>query len=82
MVKLFAERQQLEEELKQVVDFTQGGSLAGLRMSKRRLAACDVDVCMAITHALLSKNISCTRSASSASPVYILLYYISVASCT
>lgn len=46
MGKLFAEGQQLEEEMKQIVDLTQGGSLARFRMSKKRHTGCDVDVCM------------------------------------
>lgn len=56
MGKLFAEGQQLEEELKQIVDLTQGGSLARFRMSKKRHTGCDVDVCMMITHVPLLKN--------------------------
>lgn len=70
MVKLFAEREQLDEDLKQIMDFTQGGSLAGFRMSKRRLTACDVDVCMVTTDMLLLKNFSWICSASSAFSVY------------
>lgn len=33
MDKLFARCHQLDEKLKQIMDFTQGGSLAGVRMS-------------------------------------------------
>lgn len=46
MVELLAESQQLEEELKQIVDYTQGSSLARLRISSSRDTGCDVDVCM------------------------------------
>nr|XP_046246666.1 fragile X mental retardation syndrome-related protein 1 isoform X3 [Scatophagus argus] len=42
MVKLLAEGQQLEEELRQIVDYTQGCSLARFRMSKKR-TGCGVD---------------------------------------
>lgn len=56
MGKLFAEGQQLEEELKQIVDLTQGGSLARFRMSKKGHTGCDVDVCMITTHVPLLKN--------------------------
>ncbi|XP_071342484.1 RNA-binding protein FXR1 isoform X1 [Trachinotus anak] len=43
MVELLAEGQQLEEELRQIVDYTQGTSLARFRISSRRHTGCDVD---------------------------------------
>ncbi|XP_039667583.1 fragile X mental retardation syndrome-related protein 1 isoform X1 [Perca fluviatilis] len=43
MVKLLAEGQQLEEELRQIVDYTQGSSLARFRISNTRHNGCDVD---------------------------------------
>lgn len=46
MVELLAEGQQLEEELKQIVDYSQGSSLARFRISNTRHTGCDVDVCM------------------------------------
>lgn len=50
MVELIAEGQQLEEELRQILDYTQGSSLARFRMNKKRHTGCDVDVCMMILH--------------------------------
>ncbi|XP_039457144.1 fragile X mental retardation syndrome-related protein 1 isoform X3 [Oreochromis aureus] len=46
MVELLAEGEQLAEELRQIVDYTQGGSLAKLRINSTRRTGCDVDVCM------------------------------------
>ncbi|XP_013882877.1 fragile X mental retardation syndrome-related protein 1 isoform X4 [Austrofundulus limnaeus] len=43
MAELLAESQQLEEDLKKVVDYTQGGSLARFRISCTRRTGCDVD---------------------------------------
>uniref|UniRef100_A0A8D3EA96 FMR1 autosomal homolog 1 n=1 Tax=Scophthalmus maximus TaxID=52904 RepID=A0A8D3EA96_SCOMX len=43
MVELLAEGEQLEEALKQIVDFTQGTSLARFRISNRTHTGCDVD---------------------------------------
>ncbi|XP_030582892.1 RNA-binding protein FXR1 isoform X2 [Archocentrus centrarchus] len=43
MVELLAEGQQLEEELRQIVDYTQGSSLARFRINSARLTGCDVD---------------------------------------
>lgn len=50
MVELLAESQQLEEELSQIVDYTQGRSLARFRMNGRRRTGCDVNVCMMSIH--------------------------------
>lgn len=50
MVELLAESQQLEEELRQILDYTQGTSLARFRMNKKRNTGCDLDVCMMIMH--------------------------------
>lgn len=50
MVELLAEGSQLAEELRQIVDYTQGGSLARLRINNTRRTGCDVDVCMVIMH--------------------------------
>ncbi len=50
MSELLAESQQLEEELRQFVDYTQGRSLARFRMRHPRHTGCDVDVCMMIMH--------------------------------
>ncbi|XP_025755339.1 RNA-binding protein FXR1 isoform X6 [Oreochromis niloticus] len=44
MVELLAEGEQLAEELRQIVDYTQGGSLAKLRINSTRRTGCDVDV--------------------------------------
>ncbi|XP_070410404.1 RNA-binding protein FXR1 isoform X2 [Nothobranchius furzeri] len=44
MGELLAEGQQLEEELRQIVDYTQGSSLASFRMKSSRRTGCDVDV--------------------------------------
>lgn len=49
-MELLAEGQQLEEELRQIVDYTQGSSLARFRICNTRHNGCDVDVCMMITH--------------------------------
>lgn len=49
-MELLAEGQQLEEELKQIVDYTQGSSLARLRISSTRHKGCDRDVCMMSMH--------------------------------
>lgn len=49
-MELLAEGQQLEEELRQIVDYTQGTSLARFRISNTRHTGCDVDVCMMIMH--------------------------------
>ncbi|CAI5637086.1 unnamed protein product [Oreochromis niloticus] len=43
MVELLAEGEQLAEELRQIVDYTQGGSLAKLRINSTRRTGCDVD---------------------------------------
>ncbi|XP_032382921.1 RNA-binding protein FXR1 isoform X1 [Etheostoma spectabile] len=43
MVELLAEGQQLEEELRQIVDYTQGSSLARFRISNTSHNGCDVD---------------------------------------
>ncbi|XP_029286071.1 RNA-binding protein FXR1 [Cottoperca gobio] len=43
MVELLAEGQQLKEELRQFVDYTQGSSLARLRINSTKLAGCLVD---------------------------------------
>uniref|UniRef100_A0A3Q2UZT9 FMR1 autosomal homolog 1 n=1 Tax=Haplochromis burtoni TaxID=8153 RepID=A0A3Q2UZT9_HAPBU len=43
MVELLAEGAQLAEELRQIVDYTQGGSLARLRINNTRRIGCDVD---------------------------------------
>ncbi|KAF7202793.1 transcript variant X3 [Nothobranchius furzeri] len=43
MGELLAEGQQLEEELRQIVDYTQGSSLASFRMKSSRRTGCDVD---------------------------------------
>ncbi|XP_038571101.1 fragile X mental retardation syndrome-related protein 1 isoform X3 [Micropterus salmoides] len=43
MVELLAEGQHLEEELRQIVDYTQGSSLARFRISNTRHTGCDVD---------------------------------------
>nr|XP_054608033.1 fragile X mental retardation syndrome-related protein 1 isoform X3 [Nothobranchius furzeri] len=43
MGELLAEGQQLEEELRQIVDYTQGSSLAIFRMKSSRRTGCDVD---------------------------------------
>lgn len=79
MGKLFAEGQQLEEELKQIVDLTQGGSLARFRMSKKRHTGCDVDVCMMITHVLLLKNMfpACFFVLSHFLSLYIYIFTVS-----
>lgn len=45
-MELLAEGQHLEEELRQIVDYTQGSSLARFRISNTRHTGCDVDVCM------------------------------------
>lgn len=50
-MELLAEGQQLEEELRLIVDYTQRGSLARFRMNKKRHTGCDVDVCTMIMHA-------------------------------
>lgn len=47
-MELLAEGQQLEEELRQIVDYTQGTNLARFRISNKRHTGCDVDVCMMI----------------------------------
>lgn len=49
-MELLAEGAQLAEELRQIVDYTQGGSLARLRINNTRRIGCDVDVCMVIMH--------------------------------
>ncbi|XP_044054149.1 fragile X mental retardation syndrome-related protein 1 isoform X4 [Siniperca chuatsi] len=43
MVELLAEGQQLDEELRQIVDYTQGSSLARFRISNTRHTGCDID---------------------------------------
>ncbi|XP_034386592.1 fragile X mental retardation syndrome-related protein 1 isoform X3 [Cyclopterus lumpus] len=43
MMELLAEGQQLEEELRQIVDYTQGSSLARFRICNTRHTGCDVD---------------------------------------
>jgi len=45
-VELLAEGQQLEEELRQIVDNTQGSSLARFIINSTMSTVCDVDVCM------------------------------------
>lgn len=49
-MELLTEGEQLAEELRQIVDYTQGGSLAKLRINSTRRTGCDVDVCMVIMH--------------------------------
>lgn len=50
MTELLAEGQQLEEELRQIVDYTQESSLARFRICNTRHTGCDVDVCMMTNH--------------------------------
>lgn len=47
-MELLAEGQQLEEELRQIVDYTQGTNLARFRISSTRHTGSVVDVCMII----------------------------------
>ncbi|XP_039457147.1 fragile X mental retardation syndrome-related protein 1 isoform X5 [Oreochromis aureus] len=55
MVELLAEGEQLAEELRQIVDYTQGGSLAKLRINSTRRTGCDVDVCMEVEQLRLER---------------------------
>lgn len=77
MVELLAESQQLEEELRQILDYTQESSLARFRMNKKRNTGCDLDVCMMIKHAHPETHKTNTISCFSSGAISFLLSRLS-----